>query len=218
MFMLRRSLLRGYAIALLGAELLLVLDQSIASVELRNFALAVSFILAVVLSSAFGGWQPGLLATMLGVVTHLFAFVEPRYSIKLPDQRELLRISAYCVAGGSIICLSEALQRAWDRLRDRQQLLEQENRRKSEFLATLAHELRNPLAPLQSGMQVLRLAGGDQAVVEECLTMMERQLAHTVRLVTVTANCRRLDPLGTGLQSRVIHPDNLFSGHREVII
>jgi signal transduction histidine kinase/CheY-like chemotaxis protein len=57
------------------------------------------------------------------------------------------------------------------------------DRRKSEFLATLAHELRNPLAPLRNGLQVVRLANHDRAAAEQAHTMMERQLGHMVRLI-----------------------------------
>jgi PAS domain S-box-containing protein len=57
------------------------------------------------------------------------------------------------------------------------------DRRKTEFLATLAHELRNPLAPLRSGLQVLRLRGGDGADSARVLGVMERQLGHMVELV-----------------------------------
>lgn len=57
------------------------------------------------------------------------------------------------------------------------------DRRKDEFLATLAHELRNPLAPIRNGLQVLRLAAGGGEMVDEARTMMERQLTHMVRLV-----------------------------------
>jgi PAS domain S-box-containing protein len=56
------------------------------------------------------------------------------------------------------------------------------DRRKSEFLATLAHELRNPLAPLRNGLQVLRLAS-EPEVKEQTRQMMERQLGQLVRLV-----------------------------------
>jgi PAS domain S-box-containing protein len=59
----------------------------------------------------------------------------------------------------------------------------EEDRRKSEFLALLAHELRNPLAPLRNGLQVIRLAGDDRQTVEQCRAVMERQLEHLVRLV-----------------------------------
>jgi PAS domain S-box-containing protein len=57
------------------------------------------------------------------------------------------------------------------------------DRRKDEFLATLAHELRNPLAPIRNGLQVMKLAGTDAVAVERCRAMMERQLEQMVRLV-----------------------------------
>jgi PAS domain S-box-containing protein len=57
------------------------------------------------------------------------------------------------------------------------------DRRKTEFLATLAHELRNPLAPLRSGLQVLRLSAADPAATARVLEVMERQLGHMVELV-----------------------------------
>jgi PAS domain S-box-containing protein len=57
------------------------------------------------------------------------------------------------------------------------------DRRKDEFLATLAHELRNPLAPIRNGLQILKLAGHDGKAVEQIRTMMERQLTQMVRLV-----------------------------------
>jgi signal transduction histidine kinase len=61
--------------------------------------------------------------------------------------------------------------------------LRERDRNKDEFLATLAHELRNPLAPLRSGLQLLRLAGADIAARERVHDVMERQLLHLVRLV-----------------------------------
>ena len=57
------------------------------------------------------------------------------------------------------------------------------DRRKDEFLAMLAHELRNPLAPIRNALSILRLRHGDAATLERCKEMMERQLEHLVRLV-----------------------------------
>jgi PAS domain S-box-containing protein len=64
-----------------------------------------------------------------------------------------------------------------------EEALKEADRRKDEFLAILAHELRNPLAPIRTGLQVMRLAGNDRAAVERVRTMMERQVEHFVRLV-----------------------------------
>ncbi len=57
------------------------------------------------------------------------------------------------------------------------------DRRKDEFLAVLGHELRNPLAPLQNGLELLTLGSHDPALVTHARQVMERQLRHLVRLV-----------------------------------
>ncbi len=57
------------------------------------------------------------------------------------------------------------------------------DRRKDEFLATLAHELRNPLAPIRNSLQILKMPRVDAATVERSREMMERQVHHLVRLV-----------------------------------
>src|SRR5262249_35493982 len=57
------------------------------------------------------------------------------------------------------------------------------SRRKDDFLATLAHELRNPLAAVRTGVAVMRKAHGDPATVVEYCTVVERQLRHLTRLV-----------------------------------
>ncbi len=68
-------------------------------------------------------------------------------------------------------------------LRDQADQLRQADRRKDEFLATLAHELRNPLAPLRNGLQLLRQAGDNRAVREQAQAIMDRQLQQMVRLI-----------------------------------
>ncbi|MBN8532392.1 MAG: MASE1 domain-containing protein [Alphaproteobacteria bacterium] len=61
--------------------------------------------------------------------------------------------------------------------------LEQSSRRKSEFLATLAHELRNPLAPILSAAQLLQKPGADVARRTEAGAIISRQARHMARLV-----------------------------------
>ncbi len=87
-----------------------------------------------------------------------------------------------------------------------------DERRKTEFLSLLAHELRNPLAPLRSGVEVLRLAGDDPAAVARVRGMMERQVEHLVRLVDdlldvsrITTGKLRLRRERVGLAAAVEH-------------
>ena len=69
---------------------------------------------------------------------------------------------------------------------EREQLvarLREQDQRKDEFLATLAHELRNPLAPIRNGLQIMRLAKSDPEATEKVRAMMERQLGQMVHLI-----------------------------------
>lgn len=65
--------------------------------------------------------------------------------------------------------------RLYEQLRDT-------DRRKDEFLAVLAHELRNPLAPIRNALQVIRLSN-DREVREQARTLIERQIVQMVRLI-----------------------------------
>ena len=67
--------------------------------------------------------------------------------------------------------------------RQAEDALRQADRRKDEFLATLAHELRNPLAPIRTGLELLRMLGDERNVVNDALRRMETQMGHLVRLV-----------------------------------
>jgi len=68
-------------------------------------------------------------------------------------------------------------------LRRQAEALREADRRKDDFLATLAHELRNPLAPISNAIQILTLRGDDPVVVAQTSEVMERQVQQIVRLV-----------------------------------
>ncbi len=84
-------------------------------------------------------------------------------------------------ASGRHTGFSKILRDMTDRKRA-EEALQLADRRKDEFLATLAHELRNPLAPIRNGLQLLKLTS-DAATWEQARGMMERQLVQMVRLV-----------------------------------
>jgi PAS domain S-box-containing protein len=61
--------------------------------------------------------------------------------------------------------------------------LQEADRRKDEFLALLAHELRNPLAPIRTGLELIRISGDTPHSVRRVRAMMERQVSQMVRLI-----------------------------------
>jgi PAS domain S-box-containing protein len=69
-------------------------------------------------------------------------------------------------------------------LRTQAAQLREGDQRKDEFIGILAHELRNPLAPMKNGLEIIRhLAPKDPAAIHEARAMMDRQLAQMVRLI-----------------------------------
>ncbi|MEO8268940.1 MAG: PAS domain S-box protein [Aureliella sp.] len=103
----------------------------------------------------------------LGVITFINAESGHRY-----DQTDLA-VAEDLVSRAAIAIENSQLYRE---LRDA-------DKRKDEFLATLAHELRNPLAPIRNGLEVMRLSGSENSIMADTRSMMERQLNQMIRLV-----------------------------------
>lgn len=109
-----------------------------------------------------------------------------KYRIVRPDTGAILwmeqRGHAMCDEAGRAVRLVGVDMDISERMRA-EEALQEADRRKDEFLATLAHELRNPLAPLRNALEILRTAGVEGEVAERMREMMDRQLAQMVRLV-----------------------------------
>jgi signal transduction histidine kinase/CheY-like chemotaxis protein len=88
--------------------------------------------------------------------------------------------------------VEQALQSESHRRECAEAALRESERRKDEFLATLAHELRNPLAPIRSAVQIMRMAEGDHATAAAARAMIERQLKHLVRLIDDLMDASRI--------------------------
>lgn len=71
--------------------------------------------------------------------------------------------------------------------------LKEADRRKDEFLATLAHELRNPLAPITNGLQLIRLSANDPHTLHDASAIIERQVQQMVRLVDDLLDVARIN-------------------------
>ena len=90
--------------------------------------------------------------------------------------------------------------------------LTEADRRKDEFLAMLAHELRNPLAPIRMGLELIRLAGDTPGSVERVRVMMERQIGHMVRLIDDLLDVSRITSGKLQLQPEPTPLDTLVNG------
>src|SRR6185436_19642625 len=119
---------------------------------------------------------------------HTLQTGEPYFVPESIEQRRDLKVTEYYewqinripLPGGrqGVVCYFRDISRA---VMAREALRESDSR-KDEFLATLSHELRNPLAPLRSSLEILKLAG-IQGPPGVALEIMERQVGHLVRLV-----------------------------------
>ena len=89
-----------------------------------------------------------------------------------------LEVRAYTTPQGLAVYFRDISDR-----KQAEEQLREADRRKSEFLAVLAHELRNPLAPLRNGLYTLQLRSDTDPTVSETVSMMDRQMTHLVRLV-----------------------------------
>ncbi|HEY8607740.1 MAG TPA: response regulator [Noviherbaspirillum sp.] len=88
--------------------------------------------------------------------------------------------------------------------------------RKDEFLATLAHELRNPLGPIRSAVDLLRIAGGDAGQTQErARDMISRQVDHLVRLVDDLLDISRISQGKITLQPKNVALASLVSSALE---
>ncbi len=88
------------------------------------------------------------------------------------------------LAGSSeTITLARSINGMLDRLHSQQERLRREHQRKDEFLAMLAHELRNPLAPISSAAQLLRMFFANEPRIRQASDIISRQVAHMTHLV-----------------------------------
>ncbi|HUQ89924.1 MAG TPA: PAS domain S-box protein, partial [Vicinamibacterales bacterium] len=124
--------------------------------------------------------------------------------------------------GGVAVDVSERkknevlLARAQEAASESEARLREADRRKDEFLAMLAHELRNPLAPIRTGLQLMRLAGDTPQSIEQVRSMMERQLTHIVRLVDDLLDVSRITSGKIHLQREHVSLRDLIDGAIEV--
>ena len=115
--------------------------------------------------------------TVVGLANHTILIARDGSERPIDDSAAPMRDGSG-TAVGAVLVFRDVTER-----KRAEEALREADRRKDEFLALLAHELRNPLAPLRNGLEVIRVAADDARAVAEARAMMERQLGHMVRLI-----------------------------------
>ena len=113
------------------------------------------------------------------------------------------RVSPIRDPNGEITGLVVIFRDATDRKRA-EEATREADRRNDEFLATLAHELRNPLAPIRTGLRILKQSEGDNPTVEPLRAMMERQAEHLSRLVEDLMDLSRISHGSIQLRKEIV--------------
>jgi PAS domain S-box-containing protein len=86
-------------------------------------------------------------------------------------------------------------------IREMEEALKEADRHKDQFLSMLAHELRNPLAPIRNGLQILKTTAINRETIEKARGMMERHVVHLARIVDDLLDVSRLTTGKFGLRS-----------------
>ncbi|HEX5769018.1 MAG TPA: ATP-binding protein, partial [Burkholderiales bacterium] len=199
-----RRLARIAALAAYGGAVAVVL----AAVHLRWFldpwlGTKVPFITiygAVAIAVWFGGPGPAVLAMVLGYASANVRYISDHAGVSVAGPAESMTLALFALSCSLIIVLGEAMRRARDRYRvseaevkERARELQRADANKSRFLAVLSHELRNPLAPLRTGLALLRMRAQNDPATAETHDMMERQITQLSRLIDDLLDVSRID-------------------------
>ena len=131
----------------------------------------------------------------------LVSGIAPPDGARLADLGNLTMLDRPTSARGVVSAVQAALRgRRWQyqirdqiaQLTEAEQALRRADQRKDTFLATLAHELRNPLAPIRTGVQLLRYESVDAAQQQQVRAMIERQIGQLVTLIDQLLDVSRI--------------------------
>ena len=178
----------AYFLALLGTAGAALIRQELEPI-LTGAIPVVIFTVPVVICAFYGGLRPGLFCTVISALVSDFLFIKPYYSLAVDAQGAVILLT-FCAVGITISLFGQRMKALQARLEEQtKQLvhanaaLQREGARKDEFLAMLAHELRNPLAGISTASELLRMIPAEDARIRRAGDAIFRQARHMTKLV-----------------------------------
>lgn len=144
------------------------------------------------------------------------ALVVPRSEDQVPLL--MVRLVEKSSAISQFVTLNRRIKNLGEEIQRRQRAeseLQEANRLKDEFLATLAHELRNPLASVSNAIHLLKMVRGEAHVQEESLELMDRQVSHLSRLIEDLMDISRITHGRLELKKKPVELDTIIQGALE---
>jgi signal transduction histidine kinase len=131
---------------------------------------------AVMFSAWFGGLVPGMLTTLLAALSEMYFVLEPPRSFHVSNPAEAVGVVLFILLGTAVSLMAEWLHRY-------NRAIQEEYHRKDLFLTTIAHELRNPLAPIRNALAILKTPGVGPETVTYATEVLDRQVGQMTHLV-----------------------------------
>ena len=184
-----RDRLLRWAVAFLATALALVLRDALepllgGSVPFSTLYAAVAVVVLV------GGYAPALAAMVAGYVGAEYLFVQPVHTVFVSAPPDPLRLALYSLScliivgfGGGMRSARRRLEREVTRRKRLEEKLREADKRKDVFLATVAHELKHPLAPIRNVLEVLQLKDLPDRELRWARGVIDRQVKQLARLV-----------------------------------